>query len=426
MSMPRTSHRRAGLPGGAVTWGRILGVSLLAVVLGAESLAATIAPRAAARLRRACTCATSPSALPAAFPLVPRAASGPVAPAAKVYVADELDGTISVLDAATFERVGSIMITVRKPVIIPFSPLNIAVAPDGRTVWVTAPQPRSGCEESGDAGCGEIPLPPELAIDEVIVVDPLKDSIIARIKVPSLDFGMVHVSGVAIDRDSRFAYVTAAAANQVIRIDMQTYEIVGRVDLGVDREATDIEVCGTDLVVTNAFGGQSLSIVSTETGAVEEVKLGGVPLHVVCSADGQAAYASLFDTREVVRYDLATGALTRYALPEGAQGPVQLYLTPDNQRLYVTDQGTFYGRMPSDKLYEIDLVKGEVSGELAVGRGPGGIVMAADGKHAYVTNFLTASISVVDLAKRKVLTTDVKVGTGPRGIGYWSGPSLVQ
>jgi YVTN family beta-propeller protein len=387
-----------------------------------------------ARDGRACSCAAAPTPVrygpllrPPTINRAPYAGlpGGPAKAMAKLYVADELSGTVSVIDANTRLKIGAIQVTVRVPIVVPFSPLDIAVAPDGRTVWVTAPQPQSGCA-GGDPACGDAPIPPEYAIDEVVVLDPNKDSIIARIKVPSLDTGMVHVSGIVIDRESQFAYVTATAANQIIKIDARTFEVVGRVDLGPGREPDDITICGSDLVVANGFGGKSLSVVSTQTGAVDEVPLKGVPLQITCSADGRFAWASLFDTREVVRYELATGALTRIALPEGAQGPVQLLLTPDERRLYVCDQGTFFGRMPSDKLYEIDVATAKVMGEITVGRGPTGIVLTEGGSRAFVTSFLSASVSVVDMAKRRVAPAAITVGTGPKGIGYWQGPSLVQ
>jgi YVTN family beta-propeller protein len=343
-------------------------------------------------------------------------------------VADELSGTVTVIDATTRQKIGAIQITLRIPLeglVIPYSPLDIAVAPDGRTVWVTAPQPQSGCA-GGEAGCGDPLIPPAYAIDQVIVVDPATDSIIARIKVPSLDTGMVHVAGVVVDRESRFAYVTATAANQIIRIDAKTFEVVGRVDLGPGREANDIEICGDQLVVANGFGGRSMSLVSTQDGTVDEVPLNGVPLQIACSPDGRFAYASLFDTREVIRYELATGALTRIALPEGSQGPLQILVTADGSKLYVCDQGTFFSRLPGEKLYEIDAVNAKVVGEFTVGRGPTGVVLTNGESRAYVTSFLSASVSVVDLKKRRVETATLPVGTGPKGIGFWSGVSLVQ
>lgn len=413
---------------------RSIGRAALVFVVPMLALGAGTASAAKPTLGgRACTCAAAPSAVHygpvVRSPTVNRVpyASLPGAPAkvAKLYVADELSGTVSVIDANTLLKISSIQVTVRQPIVIPFSPLDIAVAPDGRTVWVSAPQPQSGCA-GGDPACGDAPIPNEYAIDEVVVLDPTKDSIIARIKIPSLDTGMVHVSGIIVDPESRFAYVTATMANQIIKIDAHTFEVVGRVDLGPGREPDDITMCGSDLVVANGFGGKSLSVVSTQTGAVDEIPLGGVPLQITCSADGRFAWASLFDTREVVRYELATGAITRIALPEAAQGPVQLLLTPDEKRLYVCDQGTFFGRMPSDKLYEIDVASAKVVGEITVGRGPTGIVWANNGNRAYVTSFLSASVSVVDMKKKKLEPAAVAVGTGPKGIGYWEGTSLVQ
>lgn len=406
---------------------RMVGPALLAALGGVAAAAVPAGTLEAARPlsgRGGCTCAAAPSPVRYVIPALRRAGDEPAA--AKLYVADEVSGTVSVVDAVSRERIATILVTVWGELPVPFAPRGVAVAPDGGSVWVTAPQPMSNCV-GDESGCGgEVPLPPELKVDEVVVIDPLTDSIVTRIRVPSLDTGNVHVNGIAIDPESRFAYVTATAVSQVIRIDMQTREIAGRVDLGPGREPEGIVLCGEMLVVANGFGGQSLSLVSTTTGAVDEIPLGGVAQQTACTSDGQFAFVSLFDKREVVRYEFATGELQRLALPEGAEGPVQVQVSPDDKLLYVCDQGTLFGRMPSDKVYLIDIASGDVKDAIAVGQGPNGITLSDDGTHAYITNFLGASVSILDLKKGEVLGNQVQVGSAPKGIGYWPGAKLVQ
>ncbi len=413
--------------------GRLASWRMLGSFLAAASLTAGAAqPVSAGTGGAVCTCSgigTPVRHARSAQPIRLSGVSAVRAPvAAKVYVADEVSGTVSVIDVATNEKIASINVNVRYPdVIVPFAPRSVYAAPDGRTVWVSAPQPLSGCSAEEMEGCGFEPLPAEYAIDEVVVIDPTVDSIVARIQVKPLVKGdMVHLAHIVVDDESRFAYVAATQASQIVRIDVNTFEIVGRVDLGFGKEPDGMRLCGENLVVANGFGGRSMSIVSTKTGKVEEIPLDGVAQQTACTTDNGYAFVSLYDTREVVRFNFETGALDRIALPESAKGPVQIHVTPDDKLLYVCDQGTLFGRMPSDKLFEIDIEKAAVSGEFDVGWGPNGIEISDDGSTAYITNLLDASVTVFDLAKRRIIEQGVKVGTAPKGISYWRGADLTQ
>jgi YVTN family beta-propeller protein len=135
--------------------------------------------------------------------------------------------------------------------------------------------------------------------------------------------------------------------------------------------------------------------------------------------DGKYVFASLYDTREVVRLNLQTQALDRLTLPAGAQGPIQLYPTPDSKQLYVCDQGVELGRPLSDKVYVLDTESFALSHTITAGRGPHGVVVSRDGRHAFVTNSREATVSVIDVVKEKVVKT-IKVGLMPNGISYRS------
>jgi YVTN family beta-propeller protein len=348
-------------------------------------------------------------------------AGQPVASAnGKIYVADEMRGTVSVVAAATHRTVATISLAyAHGDMAMPVAPHNVQAAPDGRTVWVTGPPPMW----STDCGDGDSIPPPQMPPgmgETVFVIDPLADTILARIMLlPNGSDTMLHLAHVVLDRDSRFAYITANSADQVIRIDARTFEEVGRYELGTGRGPHGMRFCRDRLVVAN-LTGKSLATVDPATGDVADVPVGGAAVQVACTANGRSAFATLYDTREVVRYDLDGGAVSRISLPAEARGPVQLYLAPDDRRLYVADQGVLFGRPASNQLYEIDVGRGIVSGAVRVGRAPHGVVVSDDGQFAYVTNVWDSNVSVVDLRTLKEIAT-VSVGEAPNGISYWPG-----
>ena len=348
-------------------------------------------------------------------------AGQPVAAAnGKIYVADEKRGTISVVAAATHTTVATIALAyAHGDMAMPVAPHNVQAAPDGRTVWVTGPPPMW----STDCGDGDSipppPMPPGMG-ETVFVIDPLADTVLARIMLlPTGTDTMLHLAHVVLDRDSRYAYITANGADQVIRLDARTFEETGRYELGTGRGPHGMRFCGDRLVVAN-MTGRSLATVDPVTGNVEETPVGGAAVQVACTANGRSAFATLYDTREVVRYDLDRGAVSRIALPAESRGPVQLYLAPGDRHLYVADQGVLFGRPASNQLYEIDVERGAVSRAVRVGRAPHGVVVSDDGRFAYVTNVWDANVSVVDLETLKEIGS-VGVGEAPNGISYWPG-----
>lgn len=336
------------------------------------------------------------------------ASESPTASAvSKVYVADEEDGTLSVLDHATRRRLRVIDLSERSgDMVMRYTLHNVQVAPDGRSVWATA-MPRADAQDGGHGGGhGEAPT------EQVVVIDPRTDTIQARIP---LGAGL-HVAHVVLDAASRYAYVSAKETSQVLRIDATTRMVVNRYDLGAGRGPHGMRLCGDRLYVAD-MEGRSLSVIEPATGSVREVPVGGVAVQTACALGGRYVFASLYDTREVVRLEVATGTLTRIALPAGAQGPVQLYPAPDG-RLYVCDQGLLLDRPASNKLFEIDARAATVTATIEVGRGAHGVVLSEDGQMAFVTNTADDTVSMVDLAARRSVAT-IAVGDAPNGIAHW-------
>ena len=161
-----------------------------------------------------------------------------------------------------------------------------------------------------------------------------------------------------------------------------------------------------------------MSIINIADGKITDVPLGGVAVQTAVTQDGKFVFASLYDTKEVVRYDRQSGEIKRIALPTGAQGPIQLYATPDSKLLYVADQGELLERPVSNKVFVIDIANTKVINTITVGNKAHGVVVSKDGKTVYVTNSIDNTVSVIDVATQTVTGT-IPVGKGPNGVSYW-------
>ncbi|MBI3204314.1 MAG: YncE family protein [Myxococcales bacterium] len=306
-----------------------------------------------------------------------------------IFVADEDSGTISVIE----EHANRVLTAIALPDM--YMPHNVQASPDGKSVWVAAPPMMAGHP------------------DQAIVIDP------QTLKITStIDLGDdLHVAHVVLDPASKHAYVTANEGNRVIEIDAETRAVTRTIDLGAGSGPHGARFCRDRLYVAG-MSSKSLIVVDLAKGTSTEVDLGGVAVQTACTPDGKFVLASLYDTKEVVRYEIDTQKLARVALPAGSQGPVQLYPSPDSGTVWVCDQGMLEGRPASNKLYAVDVGQAKVSGTVEVGSGAHGVVVSDDGALAYVTNVADDSVSVVDTAALSVVAT-ISVGTKPNGISHW-------
>lgn len=317
---------------------------------------------------------------------------------AKVYVANEDGGSVSVLDGHDYRVLKTISVDPADGSTM-FMPHNVQVAPDGKTVWVTTP-PMEGHAST---------------TEEVVVVDTATDAIAARIPLGD----ELHLAHVVLDPTSSRVFVSAYAKSAIFEIDALKRTVTKRIDLAPGTGPHGMRHCGGKLFAA-AMDGKAILIVDTDTSAVTSVPVGGIAVQIGCSPDARYAFASLYDTKEVVRYELASGAVTRVALPPESQGPVQVYPSPDGKTLYVADQGLLLDRPASDQLYFVDVASWAVRASVKVGRAAHGVVASEDGTRVFVTNVNDATVSVVDPIARAVVGT-VTVGAKPNGISHWHG-----
>ena len=311
---------------------------------------------------------------------------------AKVYVANEEGGSVSVIDLQDSLKNTSIDISDSGKMMMAH---NVQVAPNGKTVWVTAVP-----MDSND-------------INQLVVIDVNTGTIKNRVQLGK----DLHVAHVVLDNDSKYAFVTAKDPSQVIQVDANTYDVVKKFDLGIGHSPHGLRYADGKLYVAN-MDAKNMSVINIADGKITDIPLGGVAVQTAITQDGKFVFASLYDTKEVIRYELQSSEIKRIALPAGAQGPIQLYATPDSKLLYVADQGELMERPVSNKVFAIDIANAKVINTIQVGNKAHGVVVSKDGTTVYVTNSIDNTVSVIDVATQKVTAT-IPVGKGPNGISYW-------
>lgn len=202
-----------------------------------------------------------------------------------------------------------------------------------------------------------------------------------------------------------------------MQVDATTYEVVRKFDLGTGYSPHGLRYTKGKLYLAN-MDAMSMSVINIADDKITGIPLGGVAVQTAVAQDGKFVFASLYDKKEVIRYDLHSGEIKRIPLPPSTQDPIQLYATPDNKLLYVADQGELMERPVSNKVFVIDISTSKVISIITVGNKAHGVVVSKDGKTVYVTNSMDNTVSVIDVATQKVIGT-IPVGKGPNGISYW-------
>lgn len=338
----------------------------------------------------------------------------------KIYVAVEGEGKIAVVDPSKNSVIKNIDLSLpHEGGTLMFSPHNVQVAPDGKTVWVTA---NIGVHENHS----RINFSPAYAHeneenqtgeqDQVIVIDPTTDQITKR--VPA-GIG-IHLAHVVVSADGFYAYVSAQKEGAIYKLNTTTYAIEKKIETPKNSEPHGLRISSDGQKVFIAMlKGESLGILDTKTGTLSNVPLDGQAVQVATTPDGKFALASVYDTKQIALYDISQKSLSYIPLPANAKGPVQLYPSPDSQFIYVADQGYYFDQPTGDTVYKIDLNKKKVTTEIIAGNAPHGVVVSKDGKFTYVTNLLSGDVSVINNVAENEIAR-IKVGREPNGVSIWS------
>ncbi|RJQ32283.1 DUF1573 domain-containing protein [Candidatus Parcubacteria bacterium] len=340
----------------------------------------------------------------------------------KIYVAVEEAGEIAVIDKESNELIKNISLNNEVDgMMMGYMPHNIQVAPDNKSVWVTAnvmAMPQTSFlgipVAKADAGHGDGGGHMTGIKDELIVIDPITDKIIRRIEVGE----DMHLSHVDISPDSSFAIAASQTKGVLFKVNVKTYEIEKQVATGQDSQPHGLRVSvdGKRAYIATMKG--ALGVLDMESFTFTNVPLKGAAVQTAVTKDGKYALASIYDAKSLAVYEIASKKLSYVDLPKEAKGPVQIYASPDSKYVYLADQGYYFEQPISDKIYRISLETMTVDQTIQGGQAPHGVVVSKDGRYAYVTNLLDENISVIETKTGKEIKK-IKVGKMPNGISVF-------
>lgn len=221
--------------------------------------------------------------------------------------------------------------------------------------------------------------------------------------------------GVAVDPDGKHAYVASYAENAVRVIDTATQKVVKSIDVGANPRGVAVDPGSRHAFVTN-FSENSVSVIDTASGGlIKKVPVGQNPASVaVFPRDHFAIVTNYYgNTVSVINMrDLkVVGAVGVGARPDGVA------IDPRGEFAYVANSG-------SNTVTVIDVHTQKVVRSIVVGNSPQKVAIDPDGRHAYVTNFADHTVSVIELPTQfgmdlynAILKVNViPVGINPRGL----------
>lgn len=172
-------------------------------------------------------------------------ATGWAAAAGKIFVANEGDDTLSVIDAATYVLISTVPVG--------RNPHNVQVSPDGKRAWLTTngePKTKKGGHEGGHDSPGER--------GAIWAVDTHTYAVVAKIPVG------LHPAHVVLTPDGRYAYATNGGENTVTIVDLEAGKAVATVPVGESPHGLRISPDGREAYVANMKDG-TVSVIDTES-----------------------------------------------------------------------------------------------------------------------------------------------------------------
>jgi len=344
----------------------------------------------------------------------------------KVYVAAEDAGRIDVISPKSRSVIAKIDLANKEDADgTMYMAHNVQVAPDGKSVWVTANAmanhtaslktrilnnlfPTAYADEGHDEA--------STSSDQVVVINPLTDKITRRIDIGS----DLHLAHVVLTPDSRFALVSSQNKGDVYKIDTETFKVVATAKAKTNAQPHGLRISPDGKYAYVALmGDKSIGKLSLSTLAFEYIPLNGTPVQTGITTDGKYALASVFTDKSMAIVDTATSNIRYAKLPSDAKGPLQLYPLSDARYAYVADQGNDFGQPAGNSLYKVDVQQAKTVQTIPVGTAPHGVVVSPDDRYTYVTNMESNDVSVVDNNAGKEVAR-IKVGKKPNGISYWT------
>ena len=307
--------------------------------------------------------------------------SGPLE-AGEIWVTNEKDNTISVIDEKTLEVVRTIEVGER--------PRGITFAKDHSVLYVCA----------SDS-------------DTVQVLDPESGEVLHEL--PSGEDPEQFI----LHPDNRHLYIANEDDAITTVVDVESRKVIAQIDVGVEPEGMAVSPDGK-IVITTSESSNMAHWIDTETyEIIANTLVDQRPRHAKFTNDGSELWVSSEIGGTVTVFDVedqSEKAKIAFEIkgvrPDRVQ-PVGFELTSDGKYAFVA-------LGPANHVAVVDQKTYEVLDYLLVGRRVWHMTLNDDESLLFATNGVSGDVTVIDVAERKPTKT-IKVGRFPWGAAYRPG-----
>lgn len=298
---------------------------------------------------------------------------------ATLLVLNKADATLSFIDLGTMKVTATIPTGE--------GPHECAVAANGTAVvanYGTGPNPGS-----------------TLSIVDVSAHKELK-----RLSLPLLRPHGLHAVG-------NHVYLTAEGSRAVARYDAASGAIDWVSGTGAEVSHMVVVAPGEKKIYVANIGSDSVSVLDL-TGAprrigLKQIPAGAGPEGIDLSPDGKQLWTASRSAGTLAVIDTATDQVIK-TLTIGTKMANRVKFTLDGKRVLVSDP-------PVNEVLVIDAATTEIVKRIPTAAGPSGIVIAPDGKRAFIACADARKVQILDLESWSV-TGSVDVGNTPDGMAY--------
>ena len=292
-------------------------------------------------------------------------------PTGRIFVTNEKDNTVSVINGATFEVEAEIQIGKR--------PRGIGMSPDGSEVYVAISED-----------------------DAIAVFDPKTLKVLRKFQSGSdPETFAVHPNG--------NLYISNEDDAKASVYDPLTGKLITDINVGLEPEGVAVSNDGEKVVVTSESSNMLHVIAVKGHTVTDNILVGSRPRAAVFNQSNQLIYATTEISGEVVKVDVEKASiLKRVQLEDKKSKPKDVLLSKDEKFLYVAG-----GR--ANKIWLMDADSLELIKGIPVGKRVWGLALSKDGNRLFTTNGVSNNVSVIDTTTNENIKT-IAVGKFPWGV----------
>ncbi|WP_421786284.1 YncE family protein [Hyphobacterium sp.] len=297
----------------------------------------------------------------------------------QIVIVNKGDDTISILDAASYERAGDVGVG--------GNPHEVYVSPDGATAYVS---------DYGGAQGTTISVVDLDSAERTAVWD------LAGNRGPH---------GIWVSADGSLVWATTETTGTVIELSTVTGEITNVWETGQQVSHQLVPTPdGAKLYIAN-IGSGSVTVIDRGTNSVTTVPTAAGAEGIDVSPDGTEVWVTNRGADSISIIDAGTDTVLE-TIPSGGGFPIRAKFTPDGSEVFVSNATT-------GTVAVFHAESRELLASIEVGAVPIGILISPDGERAFVANTQDDFVTVIDVASRTVIDR-IETGDEPDGMA-WAG-----